>query len=321
MSDRLDWQRDGADWPHHEASRFVSAAGMRWHVQQMGPRGQGPGQGQGQGPEAPLALLIHGTGAATHSWRGLMPLLATHFNVLAADLPGHGFTSAAPAWQMSLPGMAQALAALLTELKLAPQLIVGHSAGAAVGARMVLDGHAASAAVANLVSLNGALLPLDGLAGVLFPPVAKLMAAVPFVPRVFSWRAADPASVRRLIEGTGSTLDATGAQLYARLLRSPGHAAGALAMMANWDLRPLARDWPRLSVPLTLVVGANDRAVPPAQAQRVLALVPQARLVTLAGLGHLAHEERPDTVVDVVFNAVAVPEPAPPGSPPHRRPG
>ena len=305
MSDRLDWQRDGADWPHHQASRFVNAAGLRWHVQQMGP-------GAGTRPDAPWALLIHGTGAATHSWRGLMPLLAARFNVIAADLPGHGFTSMGPAWQMSLPGMAQALGALLAELKIAPQLIVGHSAGAAIGARMALDGLAAPAA---LVSLNGALLPLGGLPGLLFPPVAKLMAALPFVPRVFSWRASDAASVRRLIEGTGSTLDATGAQLYGRLLRSPGHAAGALSMMANWDLRPLERDFPRLQVPLTLVVGANDRAVPPAQAQRVLALVPKAKVVTLVGLGHLAHEEQPAQVADVVFNAAGSPSP-----PPHRPP-
>ena len=287
---RLDWERDGQGWPHRDSSRFVSAAGLRWHVQQMGC--------VGDAASAPWALLIHGTGAATHSWRGLMPLLAAHFNVLAADLPGHGFTAIGPARQMSLPGMAQALGVLLATLRVSPQLVVGHSAGAAIGARMGLDGHIAPAA---LVSLNGALLPLGGLPGLLFPPVAKLMAAVPFVPQLFSWRAADAAAVRRLIEGTGSTLDATGAELYGRLLRSPGHAAGALAMMANWDLRPLEHDFPRLRTRLTLIVGANDRAVPPEQARPVQALVPGARLVMLDGLGHLAHEERPDVVAAEVL--------------------
>lgn len=301
MSGRLDWARDGHGWPHHGSSRFVSAAGLRWHVQQMGP-----------GSDAPTALLIHGTGAATHSWRGLMPLLARQFNVLASDLPGHGFTGAAPDRQMSLPGMAQALAALLTTLQVAPRLVVGHSAGAAIGARLCLDG--AIAPDVPLVSLNGALLPLGGLPGLLFPPTAKLMAALPWVPQIFSWRAADAASVQRLIEGTGSALDAAGAELYGRLLRNPGHAAGALAMMANWDLRPLERDFPRLQAPLTLVVGANDRAVPPAQARRVAALVPHARLVTIAGLGHLAHEEQPEAVATVVRGALA-PVETPSGSP------
>jgi magnesium chelatase accessory protein len=295
VTGRLDWERDGRGWPHHGSSRFVSAAGLRWHVQQMGPGETGP---SGQ---APWAVLIHGTGAATHSWRGLMPLLARHFNVIAADLPGHGFTGPAPDRQMSLPGMAQALAALLATLQVTPQLIVGHSAGAAIGARLSLDGAVSPSAA--LVSLNGALLPLGGLPGLLFPPVAKVMAALPFVPRVFSWRAADAGSVRRLIEGTGSTLDATGVELYGRLLRDPGHAAGALSMMANWDLRPLESDFPRLRAPLTLVVGAKDLAVPPSQAQRVLARVPHASLVTLAGLGHLAHEEQPEALSSVVLGA------------------
>ena len=283
MTTRLDWERDGQGWPQRDASRFVQASGLRWLVQQAGPT------------NAPLLLLIHGTGAASHSWRGLMPLLALHFNTLAVDLPGHGYTSAASAAQMSLPGMARALqqllaAALGPQAQAGPELVVGHSAGAAIAARMCLEG---AMAPRGLVSLNGAFLPLGGLPGLLFPSAAKLMAALPFVPEMFASRAASPAAVQRLIEGTGSRLDAEGAALYARLLRNPGHAAGALAMMANWDLRPLERDLPRLTVPLTLLVGANDRAVPASQSRHVHRLLPASRLVTLPGLGHLAHEEQP----------------------------
>jgi magnesium chelatase accessory protein len=50
-----------------------------------------------------------------------------------------------------------------------------------------------------------------------------------------------------------------------------------------------------------LVVGDGDRAIPPAQATRVRAHVPSASLEILAGLGHLAHEERPDLVADLVL--------------------
>ncbi len=66
--------------------------------------------------------------------------------------------------------------------------------------------------------------------------------------------------------------------------------------MANWDLRPLARDLPRLTPRLILVTGSQDGMVPPAESYRVRALVPKAELVSLRGLGHLAHEERPDEV-------------------------
>jgi magnesium chelatase accessory protein len=288
----LDWQREGADWPNRDTSRFVEAGGLRWHVQAF----------EGPSPDAPVALLLHGTGASTHSWRDLAPRLATRFRVLAPDLPGHGFTTTPPARGQTLPGMARALSALLAATAPSPALLVGHSAGAAVAARMTLDGPVAPRA---LVGLNGAYLPLGGLAGRLFSPAAKLAAAPPFVPTLLSRIAASPATLDRLLSGTGSAIDAAGRSGYARLVRSPAHVAGALGMMANWDLKPLERDLPLLSVPLLMIVGAHDRTVPPREAERVRRRVPTARLDVLPGLGHLAHEERPGPVADRIVTFAA----------------
>ncbi len=294
QGDRLDWEREGLHWPHRERSRFVTVQSLRWHVQQW----------PGPHPGAPLALLIHGTGASTHSWRDLAPALQEHFAVLTVDLPGHAFTGTAPgsrqAPPLSLPGMARALSELLRALGLAPELLVGHSAGAAIAVRLCLDGLAHPRL---LVGLNAALLPWGGLAGTLFSPVAKLMAFVPLVPRLFARRAQDPAVLDRLLEGTGSTLDATGRALYGQLVGHPAHVAGTLGMMANWDLGTLARDLPRLRTPLDLVVGLRDHTVPPEQAQRVQALLPpslQARCLPLENLGHLAHEEAPERVAALI---------------------
>ena len=299
MSERLEWERDGRDWPHREASQFVKAGGLRWHVQLFESH-------QRNAPQAaPVAVLIHGTGASTHSWRDLAPLLARHFTVLTMDLPGHGFTDM-PAGgtlspQLSLPGMADALGALIATVGMTPALVIGHSAGAAIAVRMCLDGTIAPNMV---IGLNAALLPLGGLAGKLFSPVAKLMAVTPFLPKLFSWRAADPGVLQTLIDSTGSTLDPAGLALYGRLVSNPGHAAGALGMMANWDLDALADELPRLQVPLGLIVGSKDRTILPTQSSQVLAmLAPGATkpLQTLEGLGHLAHEERPDLVANVVL--------------------
>lgn len=296
MAQRLQWNTDGLDWPHRQHSSFVQAAGLRWHVQQFGT-------GHTQ---LPLALLIHGTGASTHSWRGLIPLLMPHFRLLSFDLPGHAFTdmpAAGPnSQQLSLSGMAQAVHALLSVLDLSPALVIGHSAGAAIGVRMCLDHLIAPKLVA---SVNGAFLPLGGMAGQLFSPVARLMSALPFVPQVFSWRAADPAVLERLVGSTGSKLDAEGMALYGKLVSNPGHAAGALAMMANWDLPHLMQDLTRLQTPLGLVVASQDRTISPREASRVMAILPQSAirgLITLPSLGHLAHEERPDLVAAAVMS-------------------
>jgi len=76
-------------------------------------------------------------------------------------------------------------------------------------------------------------------------------------------------ALQRLIGSTGSTLDAEGEALYRRLVTDPNHVAGALAMMAGWDLDMLRAALPRLAVPLHQIVGGRDRTVPPADARRV----------------------------------------------------
>lgn len=285
MSDRRAWQRDGQDWPNREASRFVRAAGLMWHVQVMG--------------SGPVLLLAHGTGAATHSWRAVAPLLARHFTVVAPDLPGHGFTEAPGTARLSLPGMAKSLHGLLQALNVRPVLAAGHSAGAAILVRMALDKQIAPR---GLVSLNGAFVPLEGVPGQVFSPLAKLLVGLPLLPQLFAWRARSDAAVRQILEGTGSRIDAQGVALYGRMIRNPAHAAAALGMMAQWDLHPLLRDLGRLTVPLLLVVGADDRAVPPAQAARVRGVVPGATLVSMPGLGHLAHEERPADAAALILD-------------------
>jgi len=285
---QLDWDTDGADWPHRTHSRFVQAAGLRWHVQRWNRA-------------APSILLLHGTGSSTHSWRDLAPLLAEHLDVLTLDLPGHAFTSADQAGDWGLPAMAAGVQTLLLAMDVRPSLILGHSAGAAIAARMCLDGRIHPRV---LFSVNGALLPLGGLPGQLFSPIARLFAGGDWIPQWFARRAQqDPRTVDRLLDGTGSRLDDRGRELYGRLVRSPAHAAGALNMMANWDLSGVKADLPKLTQPLHLIVGSADGTVPPAQARQVLALLPSARLSVLSDLGHLAHEEAPAEVAHLVLES------------------
>jgi magnesium chelatase accessory protein len=275
----LSWDAERGRWPNARDSQFVEAGGVRWHVQRMG--------------QGPVALLLHGTGASTHSWARLAPQLAEHFSLIIPDLPGHAFSSPLPRGRLSLPGMANAVAALLDELELAPSLVIGHSAGAAILARCCID---RSLCPDLMVSINGALLPFAGPAGLLFPPMAKLLFANPLAARILATRGRDEERVRRLINGTGSAIDAQGISLYARLFRSPSHVAATLGMMANWNLRGLRRDLSKLRQSVLLVVGNDDRAVRPQEAEQLEQLLADARVERLPGLGHLAHEEDPQRV-------------------------
>jgi magnesium chelatase accessory protein len=277
-----DWATDGKDWSNREASRFVRAGGYEWHVQQMG--------------SGPVCLLIHGTGAATHSWRDVMPLLAKHFRVVAMDLPGHGFTKGM-GQRPTLEGMATSVAALLDELKLTPDVIVGHSAGVAIAAQLLLDRNWQI----PLIGFTPALMPFPGLAAKIFPSLAKMLFTNPFVAIIFSRMAQAPGQTAKfLARATWSKIDAAGAKYYTRLFSKSGHCDGAIRMMANWRLEGLGAKLGNLASPVLLVSATKDAAIPKAAIVQAVALIPGCETLEMAALGHLAHEEDPAQAVEII---------------------
>lgn len=283
MSRYPEWSSDGADWPHRETSRFVRAGGYEWHVQQAG--------------SGPVCLMLHGTGAATHSWRDLMPLLALHYTVVALDLPGHGFTKSVAGGKVSLDGMATSISELLEHIGLKPDLIVGHSAGVAIGARLLMD----RSWSIPLIGLTPALMPFPGLAARLFPQLAKMLFTNPFVAIIFSRMAQAPGQTAKfLARATGSKIDSAGDRFYTRLFSKSGHCDGAIRMMANWRLENLRDQLPKLASPTLLIRASQDAAIPKTAIEDAAALIPNCTLEVIEKLGHLAHEEQPKQVADSI---------------------
>jgi magnesium chelatase accessory protein len=271
-----DWNVLGKDWPNREHSRFVRSGALTWHVQIAG--------------SGPPLLLIHGTGAASHSFRHMLPDLARDFTVIVPDLPGHGFTHGAGQHDLTLSGMARALTALIGELKLAIVGAAGHSAGAAILLRMAIDGRLPQCKL--IVGFNAAIRPIAG-SGI-YGPLARLLFINPLAPKLFAWRAESMDATRRLLAGTGSTIEPAGVALYRALFRHSGHVAGTLGMMANWDLESLNTDLAKLTTTTMLVATKGDKAVPYADSQSVTALSPAITALILDEGGHLYHEEHPD---------------------------
>ena len=197
-----------------------------------------------------------------------------------------------------MPGMAQAVAQLLRHLHIDPQYIAGHSAGAAIAIEMSLQ---SLIDPRSIISINGALLPLPSAANALFSPLAKLLAANPIVPRLFSWQAGRSGPVRQLLKSTGSSVDKASIDCYTQLIADPYHVKGALMMMANWDLATFESRLNLLKKPLHLIVCNADKTVPPRQSVQVHQRLSQSStLLTIPDLGHLGHEENPPLFADAL---------------------
>lgn len=275
------YPEDATNWPLTEHSRIILCRPHRWHVQVAG--------------RGPLLLLIHGAGGATQSWRGLFPMLARHFRVVALDLPGQGFTRIGARQRLGLDTMAEDIGTLLAQEGWQPHAIIGHSAGAAIALRMAMD----DPPPGGVIGINAALGKFRGVAGWLFPLMAKVLALNPFTAGMFT-ATANAASVGRLLKGTGSTLDPEGEALYRRLAQDRGHVDATLSMMAQWDLDPLLAALPRIDVPVLLITGSRDIAVPPETSEAAARKLPDATVRSLEGLGHLAHEEAPEAVASEI---------------------
>jgi len=273
------------DWPHRDTSRRIACRPHLWHVQEMG--------------SGPLVLLLHGAGGATHSWRHLMPRLPG-YRVVALDLPGQGFTRMGSRRRSGVEAMAEDIAALCVAEGWVPHAVIGHSAGGALALRL-----AEVVPVGRVVGINAALGSFDGAAGWLFPLMAKLLAATPMVPQLFSRLSGTPDRVEALLASTGSRIDADGRAQYLRLLRTPSHVDSTLLMMAQWKLDDLVSRLPSITARVLLITGAKDATVSPGVSERAAGRIPGAVWVNLPGLGHLAQEEDAAAVAAVVLPFLA----------------
>ncbi len=284
----MDWERDLPSWPFHTQSRRIRHRPHEWHVQEMG--------------QGPLLLLLHGAGATTHSWRELIPTLAKTQRVIALDLPGHGFTQAGNRFRLGLERTADDIAALCMSEDWQPSGIIGHSAGGALALELASRLTSPEGAPPQIIGINAALDRFEGVAGWLFPMLAKFLAMNPLTALAFAAGGGRPDRARNVIRSTGSTLSEEGLSLYARLLSDRAHVDGTLQMMAAWNTDGIWDRMPQITARCLLITAEKDGAVPPSVSERAVVRLPHAEWQSLEGLGHLAHEEEPEKLCQIILD-------------------
>jgi pimeloyl-ACP methyl ester carboxylesterase len=233
-------------------------------------------------------LLLHGQPGSGGDWAGVARELgARGFSVLAPDRPGYG-ASQQPAG--GFDHNARALAGLLDE----PAVVAGHSWGAGVALAMAQR----FPELVSAIVLVSPVTPGDRLGR---------------VDRALATRRVGPLMARAGFLGAGAVLTRT--RLRRRLERAmPGSdpqrwSEVPRAWRSFWveqralldDLSSLAGD---VAVPATVVLGTRDRVIDVGSARRY-ASETGARLVELAGAGHLLPMQRPVEVAGAIAAATS----------------
>ncbi|MEW6641625.1 MAG: alpha/beta hydrolase [Pseudomonadota bacterium] len=291
---------------HRPSGRLVEVAGGRLHVIDIGPD-----NGHEAGP--PLVLL-HGASSNLQSMR--LPIgdrLARRNRVILIDRPGHGFSTRARLDDATPMIQAAMIDEALGKLGVARAIFVVHSLAGTLGPAMALH-HATR--VAGLVMLAPVTHPWRG-SGVAWHDA---LAAMPLIGPLFAHTVALPAGLPVLEPGARSAFEPQAMPVrYVReaalalLLRPAEFLANAhdrvtlkASVMAQVDR------YGEIAVPTTVIAGDADTIVPiNVHARAFVAAVPHARLVELAGVGHMVQNAAPDVVIDAVETMVAELKPVP----------
>lgn len=315
-------QVDGAEW-----GGWIRGA---WNEEGGRPlRGAGP-----------TVLFLHGTGGNRETWRPVLSALRTEasgWNLLLPDLPGHGQTRCRQHAQHGLKEMAHDLQRLLSSLGIHRiDLVVGHSAGAAVGIWLSLLnagtgasslGHpsplvtppeargpsaqaesapptAAPLSIGQIIGVAPSLVPPPSLYNILLGPLLNPVFVSGLSVSAITLLARNTRMVDRLIRSTGSKIPQSQLDTYRQLFREEQHVRGAIEFMAGTDLPELLRRGPALTATLDLLIAEDDPWIP-ARALRGIAAehFPKARLHFCQG-GHLVHEADPRPLASLMVQAV-----------------
>jgi pimeloyl-ACP methyl ester carboxylesterase len=290
---------------HPPVGRFVEVAGGRLHVLDLDPSTEAPTDAPGPGEPDALwpVVLIHGASGNLGDLRlALGDRLARTRRVVLVDRPGHGWSDrpggkadASPARQAVL------IAQALDGVGLDRFVLVGHSLGGTVAAAFA---RAYPERVAGLVLLAAVTHPWEG-------PLDwhYNIGAMPVVGTAFARAAALPLGEVLLEMGARKVflpqampadyLDRAGIRLLLRPAEFAANAQDVAALKAFVTHEaPHYRD---LTMPTVVLTGDADNTVSPTLHSRAIAaILPDARLVILPGIGHMPQHVATDEVMAAI---------------------
>ncbi|MFM9990401.1 MAG: alpha/beta fold hydrolase BchO [Burkholderiaceae bacterium] len=282
----MDWDSFKHQWPNSQHSQLIQTQDVRWHIQMFG--------------QGPTILLLHGLGASTHTWRGIAPYLSQHYRLLAVDTPGHAFSSTPHKEAATFDRMVQSLNQMLKSIHIWPDIVIAHSAGAAIAAQLILSQY--KMPMPRLIALSPAWLPLTGLTQFLFPVSAKLISFNPLSAWLFAKHMSKEMVIEQILKSTGSKISADDLFFYRTLMQSPAHLRGVLQMMSAWNLGQLPDQLHLLTGPVLIASGECDKTIPIAQARIARHQIINSQLEIFNQLGHLAHEEQPQMCAEKIIH-------------------
>ncbi|MFD5278068.1 alpha/beta fold hydrolase [Pseudarthrobacter sp. NPDC058362] len=248
-------------------------------------------------PDTRTILVIHGFRGDHHGLLRVADLLPD-MRIIMPDLPGFGASTAFRTGEHSVTGYGRFIAGFLAALDLGPDtVLLGHSFGSIVAAHFVAT-H--PGAVTPLILVNPIAAPaLEGPKGIMTRLAVlyyKLAARLPSRPGQALLRS--PLIVRVMSEAMAKTRDPD----LRRFIHGQHHAyfsafANRESLLESFRASVgshVSEAAGGLTLPVLLIAGEKDEIAALPDQHRLAAILPDAELKVIPGVGHLIHYETPE---------------------------
>jgi pimeloyl-ACP methyl ester carboxylesterase len=246
----------------------------------------------------PPMVLLHGMAeTSAYFWRGLIAYFERDYHIIAFDLLGHG-DSAKPLFGYSIPQQARLVCGALDALELAQVVLVGHSLGGIIAARLcanypdrvkalvLYDVPLPRGAIGNLRVLLPSIpvrawLPLSLMA---LPGAAVFATILPFrriiAGLLYSW-------------GIPHKREEMHDDLLDQAVRNSRFSLAETVPRAFLQ-EDLVRDLPKICARTLVIVGDNDVVVPVKMAEDCTERIAGAQMIVIEQAGHVALIDQPE---------------------------
>ena len=299
-------------------------ADRRADVREAGIEARNPASGQtyvvngreihltvrGAGPDL---VLIHGAGGSSRDFDfDFAERLAERYRVFAVDRPGFGWsdrlaedlTGAFTTRSESPVEQARALAQAVRLAGADRPIVLGHSYGGAVAMAWALEEPAA-----GIVIVSGATMPWPGgidwtyrvlgsmPGGAALPPLVSAFLPRSYVEKTLQGVFAPQPVPRDYLRQAGVLMATRVATLRANARQVNALRPHVVEMSARYG---------EITLPVEILHGTADRTVyKEVHAEPLAAVLPEARLTILDGIGHMPHHAAPQEVIEAIDRAAA----------------
>jgi pimeloyl-ACP methyl ester carboxylesterase len=260
-------------------SQFVDIGnGLTMHVRNTGPR------------DAPAIVLLHGSNSSLQTWDEWAARLDRRWRVIRFDLPGHGLTGPHPKRDYSAAGFDDAVDRVTRKLGVERFALAGNSMGGWVAWTYAA---AHPERVSQLILVDAAGAPETAKHSL---PIGFRIVQTPIlrdITKIVTPRSVIEQSLHQSVSNQAIVTPAA-IDRYWELLRYPGNRQATLDRFATRQPPATPTDMARLTMPVLILWGAEDKLIPLASGRWFAAHIPASQLIVYPHIGHVPMEEAPD---------------------------